>query len=105
MSKEEKSKGKAAVDLIGSQIGKSGGAWVTQALLLVTGSMTASLPIIASVFTVVILSWLRAVRNLGERIRVEEEGKALISMDDSLDDSLDEDAKPISTTQPSPSSA
>ena len=74
---------------------------MTQALLLFTGSMTASLPIIASVFTVVILSWLRAVRNLGERIRVEEEGKALIS----LDDSLDEDAKPISTTQPSPSSA
>ena len=104
MSKEEKSKGKAAVYLIGSQIGKSGGAWVTQALLLITGSMTASLPVIASVFTVVIFSWLNAVRNLGETIRMEEEDKALISLDDSLD-SIDEEVKTTSTTQSSPSSA
>jgi hypothetical protein len=30
MDKSEKSRGKAAVDLVGSQIGKSGGAWMTQ---------------------------------------------------------------------------
>ena len=34
MSKEEKSKGKAAVDLVGSQIGKSGASWLTQARAL-----------------------------------------------------------------------
>jgi len=34
MSKDEKSKGKAAVDLVGSQIGKSGASWLTQARLL-----------------------------------------------------------------------
>ena len=33
MSKDEKSKGKAAVDLVGSQIGKSGASWLTQVLL------------------------------------------------------------------------
>ena len=104
MSKDEKSKGKAAVDLIGSQIGKSGGAWVTQALLLITGSMTASLPIIASVFMLVIFSWLRAVRNLGDMIKKEEDAKALISLDDSHD-SLDEDPKATSVSAPSPSSA
>jgi AAA family ATP:ADP antiporter len=89
MSKDEKSKGKAAVDLIGSQIGKSGGAWVTQALLLVTGSMTASLPIIASAFMLVIFSWLHAVRNLGSIIKKEEDEKVLISLDSADHDEND----------------
>ena len=30
MDRDEKQQGKAAVDLVGSQIGKSGGAWITQ---------------------------------------------------------------------------
>jgi len=30
MEKEEKRRGKAAVDLVGSQIGKSGASWITQ---------------------------------------------------------------------------
>ena len=34
MSKDEKSKGKAAVDLVGSQIGKSGASWLTQVQIL-----------------------------------------------------------------------
>ena len=87
MSKDEKLKGKAAVDLLGSQVslteyrhflplspsvsgslsiddcvnvyltcdlrfqvGKSGGAWVTQLALLLTGSIATALPIISAVF-------------------------------------------------------
>jgi len=30
MGREEKGRGKAAVDLVGSQIGKSGASWITQ---------------------------------------------------------------------------
>jgi ATP/ADP translocase len=30
MEKDEKRRGKAAVDLVGSQIGKSGASWITQ---------------------------------------------------------------------------
>lgn len=73
MSKEEKSKGKAAVDLIGSQIGKSGGAWMTQVLLLLTGSLSASLPLIATAFTGVIGTWIYAVRCLGAAIKKDED--------------------------------
>jgi hypothetical protein len=72
MSKEEKSKGKAAVDLVGSQIGKSGASWITQALLLATGSIQAALPIIAAIYTGVIACWIRAVSILHNTIKREE---------------------------------
>ena len=99
MSKEEKSKGKAAVDLIGSQIGKSGGAWVTQLLLIITGSLTASLPIIATSFLAVILSWLNAVRSLGRYLRIEEAERAsLQEASESSDADSDLDESPQTAT-------
>jgi hypothetical protein len=49
---------------------------VTQALLLVTGSIAGSLPVIAAAFTAVILSWLRAVMSLGAQLKEYEQQKA-----------------------------
>jgi AAA family ATP:ADP antiporter len=75
MSAEEKSRGKAAVDLLGSQIGKSGGAWVTQLLLLCTGSLAASLPAVAVAYAAVIASWLSAVGRLGRQLKAHDDAE------------------------------
>ena len=39
----------------------AGGAWLTQVLLLLLGSISASMPVIAAAFTGVIAAWLQAV--------------------------------------------
>jgi AAA family ATP:ADP antiporter len=64
MSKEEKTKGKATVDLVGSQVGKSGASLTLQALLLCCGSLSASLPVLGAAFVAMCLYWLRAVGQL-----------------------------------------
>ncbi|KAK9820325.1 hypothetical protein WJX72_008977 [[Myrmecia] bisecta] len=75
MDKDEKSKGKAAVDLVGSQVGKSGASWLTGLLLLGLGSISAAMPVITGTFLVVIASWLGAVRHLGQQIEEHEKRK------------------------------
>ena len=40
----------------------AGGAWLTQAVLLLLGSISASMPLIAVFFTGVITAWLGAVK-------------------------------------------
>jgi AAA family ATP:ADP antiporter len=42
---EAKSKGKAAVDVLGSQFGKTGGSFMQQGLLFWFGSIIAALPV------------------------------------------------------------
>ena len=71
-----KKKGKAAVDLVGAQVGKSGGAWVTQALLLGTGSLSASLPGVALIYGGVIGAWGLAVARLGRQMAAADAAAA-----------------------------
>lgn len=55
MGKDEKRKGKAAVDLVSSQVGKTGASWVSQALLLGFGSISAAMPVFGCLYGTVIL--------------------------------------------------
>lgn len=64
---ESKLKGKAAIDGVGSRLGKSGGSIVHQGLLMLLGSVSASAPFVAGFLLLVIILWVIAVRSLGVR--------------------------------------
>lgn len=77
---ELKSKGKAAVDVVGGRLGKSGGAAINFVLLklMFIGSTLSSLaPIVAGIFIVIMICWFFAVYGLNKeflRVTSNNEG-------------------------------
>lgn len=67
LDSESKLKGKAAIDGVGSRIGKSGGSAIHQGLILMFTSVSASVPSIAVIFFFIILIWGYTVVSLGKR--------------------------------------
>ncbi len=67
LSPESKLKGKAAIDGVGSRIGKSGGSAIHQGLILMFSSVAASVPYIAGIFVLVIFLWALSVISLGKQ--------------------------------------
>lgn len=65
LSKESKLKGKAAIDGVGSRLGKTGGSLVHQVLLIIYGSVSLSTPIVAVILFAVVFAWIFAIRALG----------------------------------------
>jgi ATP:ADP antiporter, AAA family len=67
LSHESKLKGKAAIDGVGSRIGKSGGSLMYQGLLMAFATVSASAPYVAGILCVVLVLWMFAVRMLGKQ--------------------------------------
>jgi len=66
---ESKIKGKAAIDGVGSRLGKSGGSVIHQGLLMVFGTLLASAPYISSIIAMIIAVWFFAVRSLDRQFK------------------------------------
>ena len=88
LSKECKLKGKAAIDGVGSRIGKSGGSVIHQSLLMVFGTVALSTPYVAPLLLFVIGAWVIAARSLGKRFN------DLVSHQETLKDP-DEEQEPV----------
>lgn len=63
---EVKLKGKAAIDGVGSRIGKSGGSIAHSLLISCLGSVSLTTPFIAFILFIVVIAWMFAVKHLGQ---------------------------------------
>lgn len=75
LAHEYKLKGKAAIDGVGSRLGKSGGSLIHTVLLMIFGSLTASSPFVATILTGVIVLWIYGTRSLGRQFNALATGE------------------------------
>ena len=70
LSLECKLKGKAGIDGICSRLGKSGGSFIHQSLLLLFGTLSNSAPYVAVIVFAAIALWLYCIRQLGQQVQL-----------------------------------
>ena len=64
---EQKSKGKAAIDVVGARLGKSGGSFMQQGLLVTFGSIAAITPYLAAILGVIVVVWIVGAKALNKQ--------------------------------------
>ncbi len=78
LSDDEKIKGKAAVDVVGSRLGKSGSAWIQIGLLdlMATSSVLSITHLIIPLVLLTVIAWIYSIRNLNRQIRARDAQEA-----------------------------
>ena len=67
LDQELKIKGKAAVDVIGSRLGKSGGGFIQLTLLTLTaGTQLTIMPYLSGLILVIMMIWMGAVKEFSK---------------------------------------
>lgn len=64
LPKEAKTQGKAAIDVLGARLGKSGGALAQQLLVFIFGSIVSGAPVVATLFYAVVAMWIGSINSL-----------------------------------------
>lgn len=87
LDQEAKVKGKAAIDVVGARLGKSGGSLVNQGLILFFGSIAVITPYVAAILFLIMFVWIWAAKGLGTMYNKlthekEEQAKAAASKEE-----------------------
>lgn len=75
LDQESKVKGKAAIDVVGARLGKSGGSFIQQGLLVVFGSIAAITPYVAFAMVGFIVAWMFAAKSLSRQFNALTTGE------------------------------
>ena len=95
LDQEQKVKGKAAIDVVGARLGKSGGALIQQLLIIVCGSVAAITPYVALLLLGFIGIWLLSAKALGKQFNALQAKKAATATTEKLAQAK---AKPATAT-------
>ncbi len=87
LDQESRIKGKAAIDGLGSGIGKSGASLTYQGFIILLGSVASSTPYIAGLLIVVLALWMVAVVSVGKQFKMATDYEGLPVADHSKQES------------------
>jgi AAA family ATP:ADP antiporter len=79
LDQESKVKGKAAIDVVGARLGKSGGSLVQQGLIIACGSLGAITPYVGGILFLIIFAWIYSANSLSkqfQKLNAEKEEQA-----------------------------